>query len=175
MIPVRGTSVSFFVPGEPKSQGSMKTVTPKGGTKPVVIHSNKALVPWRRTVAQAADYLVREPFYGGVTVDLTFFMHRPKSVTRPHPITRSSYDLDKLIRAVFDALTDSGAIEDDSRVVEARARKVYVTELVNAGVQIRIDALPDDWFPFPTGAARVYEGIEPDMDEYVRRLRTGTT
>lgn len=145
MIPVRGTSVSFFVPGEPVSQGSMKTVTPKGGTKPVVIHSNKALAPWRRTVAQAADYLVREPFYGGVTVDLTFFMLRPKTVTRPHPITRSSYDLDKLIRAVFDALTDSGAIEDDSRVVEVSSRKLYVSKITEAGVNIAISAIADDW------------------------------
>lgn len=144
MIPVRGTSVSFFVPGEPKSQGSMKTVTGKTG-KPLVIHSNPALKAWRRTVAQAADYLVREPFYGGVTVDLTFHMPRPKTVTRPHPITRSGLDLDKLVRAVFDALTDSGAIEDDSRVVEVRARKLYVSKVSDAGVRVRIDAITDDW------------------------------
>lgn len=145
MIPVRGTSCTFFVPGEPKSQGSMKTITPKGASKPVVIHSNPALKRWRKTVTQAADYLVREAFVGGVVIDLTFHMLRPKTVTRPHPITRSAYDLDKLIRAVFDALTDSGAIEDDSRVVEVRARKVYVSKITDAGVQIRISAIGDDW------------------------------
>lgn len=165
MTPTHGTSVSFFVPGEPVSQGSMKTIRPENGSKPIVIHSSKALAPWRRAVAQAANYLVHPPFAGGVTVDLTFFMLRPKTVKRPHPITKSSYDLDKLIRAIFDALTDGGAIEDDSRVVDVAARKVYVSQIQNAGVRIRIDAVGEDWMPFPELTDVI------DMDQYVRSLR----
>jgi Holliday junction resolvase RusA-like endonuclease len=140
--PLPATEVDFFVPGEPTSQGSMKAFTNKRTGKSQLVHSNPALKAWRRTVAQAADYLVREVFYGGVTVELEFRMPRPKSVKRAHPITRSSYDLDKLIRAVFDALTDSGVIEDDSRVVEVRARKVYAETLRDVGVQVHITAVP---------------------------------
>jgi Holliday junction resolvase RusA-like endonuclease len=34
-------------------------------------------------------------------------------------------DVDKLIRAVLDALTDAGVFRDDSRVVQVSATKIY--------------------------------------------------
>jgi len=42
-----------------------------------------------------------------------------------------------LIRSTLDALTQSGVITDDSRVVQVHARKIYADER-SPGAQIRI-------------------------------------
>jgi Holliday junction resolvase RusA-like endonuclease len=89
------------------------------------------LRPWREAVKQAAlDALAgRDRLEGPVSVDVLFTFDPPKSAPKSRrcwPITRSSGDLDKLQRAVFDALTDAGVWRDDSQVIDVRARKVHV-------------------------------------------------
>lgn len=69
----------------------------------------------------------------GVLIDLMFCMPKPKSVKRLIPSTRP--DLDKLIRAVLDALTGIAYI-DDGQVVEITASKIYSN---NVGVKIGIE------------------------------------
>lgn len=65
-------------------------------------------------------------------------MRRPRSVRRRwHTVP---YDVDKLARAVNDSLTRSGVIEDDSRIVELVARKLYADEC-EPGVFIEVDSL----------------------------------
>jgi Holliday junction resolvase RusA-like endonuclease len=112
--------------GKPVTQGS-KTRTKWG------IRDDNAdrLRPWREAVKQAAlDALAgAERLEGPVSVDVVFTFDRPKAApnSRPcWPVTRSSGDLDKLQRALFDALTDAGVWRDDSQVVAVRARKVHV-------------------------------------------------
>jgi Holliday junction resolvase RusA-like endonuclease len=112
--------------GKPVTQGS-KTRTKWG------IRDDNAdrLRPWREAVKQAAlDALnARDRLEGPVLVDVVFTFDRPKSAPKSRPcwpITRSSGDLDKLQRALFDALTDAGVWRDDSQVVDVRARKVHV-------------------------------------------------
>lgn len=112
--------------GKPVTQGS------KVRTRWSVRDDNAdRLRPWREAVKQAAlDVLAgRERLEGPVSVVVTFTFDRPKSApkTRPcWPITRSSGDVDKLQRAIFDALTDAGVWRDDSQVIDVRARKVHV-------------------------------------------------
>jgi Holliday junction resolvase RusA-like endonuclease len=55
-----------------------------------------------------------------------------------HPATRP--DVDKLIRAVLDALTMSGAIKDDGRVVTLAAVKTYGAA-GSTGARIHLEAL----------------------------------
>lgn len=59
---------------------------------------------------------------GPVSMQLTFRLTAPKSVRREHPTVRP--DLDKLVRAVLDALTGL-AYKDDSQVVSIQASKTY--------------------------------------------------
>lgn len=112
--------------GKPVTQGS-KTRTKWG------IRDDNAdrLRPWREAVKQAAlDALAgRARLEGPVAVEVVFTFDRPKSAPKSRPcwpITRSSGDLDKLQRALFDALTDAGVWRDDSQVIDVRARKVHV-------------------------------------------------
>nr|DAN37658.1 MAG TPA: Endodeoxyribonuclease RusA [Caudoviricetes sp.] len=50
-------------------------------------------------------------------------------------------DLDKLTRAVFDALTDAGVWRDDSRVVDMRVTKRYEDAEAVPGVWVEVQAL----------------------------------
>jgi Holliday junction resolvase RusA-like endonuclease len=74
-------------------------------------------------------------FNVAVSVSLTFWLRRPKTVTRQY--ATQTYDLDKLTRAVFDSLTQSGVIKDDSYVVDLTARKNY-NDLHEPGVLISL-------------------------------------
>ncbi|RZU30472.1 endodeoxyribonuclease RusA [Blastococcus saxobsidens] len=66
---------------------------------------------------------------GPVSVAVVFTFDRPKSAPKSRrvwPVTRSSGDVDKLLRAVLDALVDAGVMRDDSQVVRLTASKVHV-------------------------------------------------
>jgi crossover junction endodeoxyribonuclease RusA len=87
----------------------------------------KGLKPWRQEIAGAAVALraVMIPKHQAVTMSLDFFFERPASVSirkRPHMVTAP--DLDKLQRAVFDAIKGI-LIHDDAQIVDVGAHKHY--------------------------------------------------
>lgn len=124
-------SFSFFVPGEPITEGSTRAFA--SGQRVVVTHDRgPELAAWRTRVKRAAQEAAREagwePRYDGpVVVDAVFMLRRPKSAKKrlmPHV----KPDLDKLIRAVGDALApykQPGVLKDDSRIVTWHASKHY--------------------------------------------------
>lgn len=75
-----------------------------------------------------------QPFSGAVSLDVMFFMPRPKTVKRELPTVPP--DLDKLIRAINDSATDAGIIQDDSQVVEIVAYKFYEADNLPSGALI---------------------------------------
>ncbi|MEU0939880.1 RusA family crossover junction endodeoxyribonuclease [Embleya sp. NPDC005971] len=130
--------------GIPAPQGSKRHV---GNGR--LIESSKRVKPWREAVRLAAhevlDATGTGPLDGPLAVELTLTVVKPASAPKRRttwPITRSSGDLDKLIRSTFDALTDAKAIADDSRIVEVTATKVYPGEgydaLERPGAVIRV-------------------------------------
>lgn len=63
---------------------------------------------------------------GPATLEVVFYMERPATITvskRPHPVLPP--DIDKLVRAVGDALSDARVWGDDSQVVKLVAFKRY--------------------------------------------------
>ena len=118
-------SAVFFVPGVPQPQGS-KTAYVRGG-RAVIVDKNPALLkPWRESVARAAaaTWVHRPALAGPVRVEASFVLPRPASVRREFPHVRP--DLDKLLRALLDGITDSGEVwGDDSQVVQVQTSKVY--------------------------------------------------
>jgi crossover junction endodeoxyribonuclease RusA len=112
--------IALFVPGTPAPQGSKRHV---GNGR--MIESSAAVGPWRERVALAAHNALRasaqRPMVGPVTVILTFWMPRPKSARAGAAATKRP-DLDKLVRAVLDALTGI-AFVDDSQVIRIDASK----------------------------------------------------
>jgi crossover junction endodeoxyribonuclease RusA len=97
------------------------------------------LQPWRDSIAWHARQAAGPARWDGpVHVDLTFVFVRPAAhygtgrnarVLKPSapafPATRGQGDVDKLARAVLDALTASGVFLDDSQVSSLAARKVW--------------------------------------------------
>ena len=135
---------SLTVLGPPTPQGSMKWI-PRGGAEggvPLIIHSNQtAITTYREAVRFAwntAPTRIPEVPTGPLELTVTFFFARPQShykrptKKRPRPVLRvdaDTYvnkrpDLDKLLRAVGDAL-EGLAWADDKQVVKISATKEW--------------------------------------------------
>lgn len=130
----------LFVPGEPVPQGSKDYKGHRRG-RAVLVESAAGLHDWRARIAWAAHECGWRPADAPFAVDCEFVLprplHTPKSRTPP-AIRRP--DVDKLLRAVLDALTGV-AWTDDARVTDTRARK-RLAELGEApGVYIAIKRL----------------------------------
>lgn len=123
----------------PKPQGSKKVIHGR-----LIEASGQALKVWRRQIADACEpYLTENIHLGPVRLEVDFFLPRPKSIPksqRPSPIVPP--DLDKLLRAVGDAIGQSGLIwGDDSQIVEILATKQYADNR-QPGAVIVIKSLP---------------------------------
>ncbi len=118
------TLISFQVHGLPVPQGSTRAFVVKG--RPIITSSAKGLSTWRRLVADVAqDYAPEEPWHGPVGINLHFGLPKPKSAPKRRRVWPDKRpDLDKLTRAVLDALTYV-VFADDSQVIDIRASKDY--------------------------------------------------
>lgn len=122
--------------GTPVAQGSMKCVGGRGRHQ-LVDNKNAALKPWRAAVAAAGQRLVDHHQLAILTcplqMDVVFTVGLPRTVKpedRPWPSLKAARtadgggDLDKMVRAVGDALTGV-LFRDDSQVCVSTVAKVY--------------------------------------------------
>lgn len=118
-------AVTFFVPGIPIPQGSKTAFVV--GKRAVLTDANKAtLKPWRAAVTRMAQaaWLDRPQLEGvAVEVEAVFVFERPATVRRDRPSVKP--DLDKLVRAVFDGVTDAGLWKDDGQATRLVSEKCY--------------------------------------------------
>lgn len=151
--------LDITVYGDPAAQGSKKyaghrTSKTTGRRVAVLVEQSKAVKPWRALVtaatrqARVAGHIGAIPAHrptltGPIRVEATFTMRKPTTAPkrrRTWPTARP--DLDKLLRAAFDGITDAQAWEDDGRVIEVLTRKTYPGEHPDAldqpGAHIRI-------------------------------------
>ena len=141
-------ALTVDVHGIPVSQGSMVSNGYGRGMR----HSNAAkLKPWRSQVIsellahKPKDWDPAQP----ISVTATFRLPRPathygtgrnrdklKASAPEHHITKS--DLDKLLRAVFDAVEQSGLARGDQQICSVNAAKRYCIEPEPPGVLITL-------------------------------------
>jgi Holliday junction resolvase RusA-like endonuclease len=120
------TTLTVAVPGVPVGQGRLSSLG-----RGRVVHTNAAkLLPWRNAVAfqcrQAmAEAGITEPLTGPLTLTATFALPRPKSAPKRRWAPDGRPDLDHLVRAASDGLTQGGAWVDDGQVVTIVCSKVY--------------------------------------------------
>ncbi|MFE4658103.1 RusA family crossover junction endodeoxyribonuclease [Streptomyces hydrogenans] len=130
-------ALTLAVRGTPGPQGSKSH---KGGGR--MVESSAKVKPWREAVRHAAVIAVEatpgwQRLDGPLRLDVVFFFDRPKShfgTGRNADVLKASApatpiaapDLSKLIRSTEDAITDSGAWHDDSRVAVVTAAKRWV-------------------------------------------------
>ena len=124
-----------------------------------MVESSKRVPKWRRAIADAAraamDLLPADEqraATGAVSVTLDFLLPRPKGhlgTGRNAGVLRESApvdplskpDLDKLARAVLDALTGIAWV-DDAQVTDLVAAKRFSPRPDQAGVHVRVDHRP---------------------------------
>jgi crossover junction endodeoxyribonuclease RusA len=126
------TDVRFSARGAPVAQGSVKAFV-RGNRAVVVAKGTGPLADWRHAIAtEARAAMLHLPAFGGpVTIYATFTMSRPPSHFRTDGQTLAKsaaryprLDLDKLCRALLDALTGV-AFDDDSQVAILSATKQW--------------------------------------------------
>lgn len=140
----------FWVAGRPRTKGSLKPVHKRlgnGRCSVALTESGEYAVAWKRTmIATIRDRAECSRYPGAVTVDLDFLFERlcVPDQELPWPTRQSGEfghgDVDKLTRNVYDALTQSGFLLDDSLIVGGVARKRFATVNEIAGVWITIRA-----------------------------------
>lgn len=138
---------AFFVPGRPIPQGSMAAITIGGKAR--IVHSKRksktgkpreSVQSWRKRAAHAArEAMEGEPFDGPVRVSAVFALDKPKSRRKRDEYPDRKPDLDKLARALGDAL-EGVVVTQDSRIVEWRVRKRWSGEDMAEGVRVMVIA-----------------------------------
>lgn len=161
------------VPGRPAPKGSLKCVG-RGG-RHQLIEDNAKAAPWR---AEVVGWLTKSRRHGDVDpaikgqplgAEVSFTVPRPKAHFRHHrdkvtgvvklgdvkpsyadawPVNRGTYDVDKLIRLILDALQDAALMPDDAQVCDLVTRKRFPT------LDGEID--PFDRLPWPGVRIRLY-------------------
>ena len=129
--------IDFFTPGKPAPQGSKRHVG-----RGIMVESSRDVGAWRERVAIAAHNTMRGVggvvVTGPVAVTLGFILPRPKNTPKVTPAAVKRPDLDKLVRAVLDAVTGV-VIADDSQVVALHATKIIAAVEDSPGVHTRIE------------------------------------
>jgi Holliday junction resolvase RusA-like endonuclease len=134
--------VAFAVVGIPQPQGNKTAYNGHvvEGRRPA---AREAFKSWRSAIMDKARAAAEEhgPFPDGpLHLGLTFYMPKPASARKAEFWCWKRPDIDKLERAVLDALTQSGLIGDDSRVVSVHKSKPYAIGQV-PGVAVEVESI----------------------------------
>ena len=144
--------VAFAVIGDPAAQGSKTPAINKKTGKPFMMEgqtkeAREKFKSWRSLVREAAAERFDDvgQFHDGpISVEVDYFFAIPKGRIRKSVIATpiimrwkwKAPDVDKLARAVLDALTQSGLIKDDSRVCVLTVRKYEVVGRLGARIVV---------------------------------------
>lgn len=131
---------TFFTPGTPRPQGSKKHVG-----KGRMVEMSKHLPAWRSALIASARLAHQsEPYEGPVEVTALFLFPRAKTLkNRPAPPHISAPDSDKLMRAVGDALEQSGVLTNDSQIITWHATKRRANPNETPGAHIKIERISE--------------------------------
>ena len=136
-------NLSFFAAGIPKAQPRVKAFV-RGGHAGV--YTPDSAETWKQEVRRQAVANAPESLMSGVVrIQLDFFLPRPKVHLDKHGVPKPKSpvwcqkkpDLDNLIKAVTDAITDTQKVWlDDSQICFISATKSYALDAVGCSVRI---------------------------------------
>ncbi|QIG57733.1 RusA-like Holliday junction resolvase [Arthrobacter phage Shoya] len=122
--------------GSPAAQGSKKAFV--RGKKVALVEMNEKLPGWRAAVEAAARLAAGPtwaPIDAAVSISGEIRLRKPRTTKYPDS-PAGAPDLDKLQRAIGDALTKSRVITDDARIVHWNIRKVWADNIPGADITI---------------------------------------
>lgn len=136
-LPEDGVILRAYIPGIPKSKGSLKNVA-RRGQKAHLVEQVEGSEEWKKKMIDTFHRFVRAgdgrnpaltfpgyPYDEAVTVYALFTFEKPANCTLVYPSTKTYYDLDKLQRNVGDALEQGHVLSEDSRIVEWYPKKRF--------------------------------------------------
>ena len=143
-LPPPKRTISFVVRGEPKPQPRARSfaLRGKGGRvildkrgQPIIrVHEAGTAENWKSQIALAAkDHCQFLPILGPVSVNILFWMPRPKAhfktcgAVKPNAPTwhTGRGDVDNMFKAVTDSLTTLGMWKDDGQISQTTITKRY--------------------------------------------------
>lgn len=149
----------IVVCGIPKGQPRHRAFLNKH-TNRVCVYDNPVADDWKARVIQEAELVKPDaPLEGPLSVDIAFYLPRPKSRMRkcdpdgPIPCTTKP-DRDNLDKCVLDALTQIRFWLDDCQVVDGRITKAYHAKAGRPGAVIEITQLVAEVRHATTAGAR---------------------
>ena len=138
--------IHTFIVGTPAPQGSKRHV---GGGR--LIESSAKVKPWRETIAAHLAALDADPIDGPVHLTARFDLQRPQGhwgtgrnagqlrATAPM-LPGTKPDLDKLLRALCDAIAMAGVVRGDQQITTITAAKRYARAGEATGVWLTLTA-----------------------------------
>jgi crossover junction endodeoxyribonuclease RusA len=129
-------SLRIVAHGSPAAQGSKKAFV--RGKKVALVEMNEKLPGWRAAVEAAARLAAGPawvPIDAAVSISGEIRLLKPRTTKYPDA-PAGAPDLDKLQRAIGDALTKSRVITDDARIVHWDIRKVWAAPMPGADITI---------------------------------------
>lgn len=126
------TGLRIIAHGTPASQGS------KNSYRKNQVESDKQLPAWRATIKAAAKLAAGpdwEPIDDPVKVAGEIRIRKPRT-TKFQDYPAGPKDLDKMQRAIGDALESAGILTNDARIVHWDIRKVWATDMPGLDITI---------------------------------------
>ena len=115
--------ISFRVEGVPVAQPRHRAAF-RGGFAKMYIPKSHAIHAWKNAISRIAFESIENQLEHAVKVDVLFVFKAPRK-TEIGNFKASKPDIDNLLKAVLDALTDAGMWNDDSQVVQVSAAKMF--------------------------------------------------
>lgn len=133
----KGSKTGFY------NQTLKRVVIVEGKSGP----GRKAVAAWQDAVCEQARLFIeahpQPPLTGPLAVDLKFRF--PPTKSDPYRFWHATKpDLDKLVRATFDAMKLGGLIADDASICKLVTLKRYLNASETAGCSIRVDSLASE-------------------------------
>lgn len=125
--------INFFVSGIPKGQSRPRFFKRGNFVGAYSPKTDFYILCYNEALKNKPQQPISEP----IELKLTFQMPRPKSLKKGTIYHTKRPDLDNLIKAVLDALTQAGMWADDNLIYNMQANKIYSDK---TGVMIEITA-----------------------------------
>lgn len=137
----------LFVNGKPVPQGSKIAFKRLNGTLGVRDQGGNKLANWRKNITHECQMSLTRPkckLEGPIEIHATFYILKPKSNSDKYAITKkTTADLDKLVRALFDSITVAEWWDDDVQVTRMLIEKKWTLDESLQGVQFVVSTIEE--------------------------------